>query len=990
MLVLRLDAALRSREPAAAAAELVRLLSDPCSPPALVNNCAIKLADAFGHGDRSRRAVIAGCLRRACFRPSRVLNRALVVERIGSVLAEDDPAARVLALQALRCILPLLLDHLEALQCVGRCLRSTDEAECAAAASALGAACEAGSACAHTVLTAHLLPALGSAKLVAGGAVAPPPAPPLHLLALLRHHRHTLAAARSAFDACAAALRSREAERGGGCGCGCGVVQGGGGAAESVAWLRGAAAVAAPHAELWGARASLLARRVAAAPSCQEVCEAAGLAAATATLLRPTEAGHLASALLGYISLPISLPTSLPTASAGAGGSVCDAAAAATVGCLSALLRCAALRPAVAHALGGGGGGGGGGGACAVVHGLQPWRRRGVAARQVATACAQLLRIQAAGGAEEWGPGCAAEAALDMLLGAVAGRGSVGAAPPTAAVPAGRPPTAKRKREEGELVGGGDGGGSDGGGGGEWRGAAARGLAATLADAATPRHAARCAVRSVVAALLGSLLRTAREAEHGGGGGGGGGGEGEGEGGAAGGEGGGAGGDVAHAATLAGLVCAVGERRPELVRGRDAGLRAALLVAGRQRDLAVVGPLLRLRAARGAMGGVAAAAAATVRTPEGGAMDKGDDVAAAAAVVAAVAAAAAEAEAVEPAEAAEGMEDVEDEHGAASDGGVRAAGAAEAAEAASASVAACSLLGAGGGAWAAYEIAREALVGGWPASALAVLTALLRRGGLGWRSEAWLEGLQLLAAAEAAAQQGGVAACGRVHARLCLAARSLEIACSPQLGAGDRGSRGGAVWVWSGPPGSFQLALLRLRARHVQRLQLAASAAAPETAAGAAAAAAGAAAGAAAAAEAVRWRDLGEGYTSLTRWVTRRRDLSAQACAPLQVQADRCAAVAALLAPLRAEGAAGRAPLPADTAASLERLARAPLAPPRAFFCVTPPPRLALAAEALSGESASALVLFPTHAAASVADAASAAVPPPAATLQEGAALVLR
>ena len=101
----------------------------------------------------------------------------------------------------------------------------------------------------------------------------------LHLLALLRHHRHTLAAARSAFDACAAALRSREAERGGGCG----VVEGGGGAAESVAWLRSAAAVAAPHAELWGARASLLARRVAASPSWREVREAAGLAAATAT-----------------------------------------------------------------------------------------------------------------------------------------------------------------------------------------------------------------------------------------------------------------------------------------------------------------------------------------------------------------------------------------------------------------------------------------------------------------------------------------------------------------------------------------------------------------------------------------------------------------------------------------------------------------------------------------------------------------------------------
>ena len=187
MLVLRLDAALRSRDPAAAAAELVRLLSDPCSPPALVNNCAVKLADAFGHGDCLRRAVIAGCLRRACFRPSRVLNRTLVVERIGSVLAEDDPAARVLALQALRCVLPLLLDHLEALQCVGRCLRSTDEAECAAAASALGAACEADSACAHTVLTAHLLPALGSARVVADGAV-PPSGPPLHLLALLRHH----------------------------------------------------------------------------------------------------------------------------------------------------------------------------------------------------------------------------------------------------------------------------------------------------------------------------------------------------------------------------------------------------------------------------------------------------------------------------------------------------------------------------------------------------------------------------------------------------------------------------------------------------------------------------------------------------------------------------------------------------------------------------------------------------------------------------------
>ena len=151
MLVLRLDAALRSREPAAAAAELVRLLSDPCSPPALVNNCAVKLADAFGHGDSLQRAVIAGCLRSACFRPSRVLNRTLVVERIGSVLAEDDPAARVLALQALRSVLPLLLDHLEALQCVGRCLRSTDEAECAAAASAIGAACEAGSACAHAV-----------------------------------------------------------------------------------------------------------------------------------------------------------------------------------------------------------------------------------------------------------------------------------------------------------------------------------------------------------------------------------------------------------------------------------------------------------------------------------------------------------------------------------------------------------------------------------------------------------------------------------------------------------------------------------------------------------------------------------------------------------------------------------------------------------------------------------------------------------------------
>ena len=112
MIVLRLDAVLRSRDPAAAAAELVRLLSDPCSPPALVNNCAVKLADAFGHGDCLRRAVIAGCLRGACFRPSRVLNRTLVVERIGSVLAEDDPAARVLALQALRCVLPLLLDLL--------------------------------------------------------------------------------------------------------------------------------------------------------------------------------------------------------------------------------------------------------------------------------------------------------------------------------------------------------------------------------------------------------------------------------------------------------------------------------------------------------------------------------------------------------------------------------------------------------------------------------------------------------------------------------------------------------------------------------------------------------------------------------------------------------------------------------------------------------------------------------------------------------------
>ena len=150
------------------------------------------------------------------------------------------------------------------------------------------------------------------------------------------------------------------------------------------------------------------------------------------------------------------------------------------------------------------------------------------------------------------------------------------------------------------------------------------------------------------------------------------------------------------------------------------------------------------------------------------------------------------------------------------------------------------------------------------------------------------------------------------------------------------------------------------------------------------------AAAAAEAAEAVRWRDLGEGYTSLTRWVTQRRDQTAQACASLQVQADRCAAAAALLAPLRAEGAAGRALLPADVATALERLARAPLAPPRAFFCVAPPPRLALAAEALSGESASALVLFPAHAAASAADAASAAVPPPAATLQEGAALVLR
>jgi hypothetical protein len=195
------------------------------------------------------------------------------------------------------------------------------------------------------------------------------------------------------------------------------------------------------------------------------------------------------------------------------------------------------------------------------------------------------------------------------------------------------------------------------------------------------------------------------------------------------------------------------------------------------------------------------------------------------------------------------------------------------------------------------------------------------------------------------------------------------------------------VWVWSGSLGCFQLALLRLRACHVQRLQLAASPVAPETAVGAAVVEVEEGAGAAA--EVARWRDLGEGYTSLTRWVTRRRDLSAQACAPLQRQADRCAAAAALLAPLRAEGAAGRAPLPADVAASLERLARVPLAPPRAFFCLAPPPRLALAAEALSGESASALVLFPAHT-ASVADAASAAVPPPAATLQEGAALVLR
>jgi len=168
-LVLRLDASLRSREPAAAAAELVRLLSDPCSPPALVNTCAVKLADAFGHGDRSRRAVIAGCLRSSApLRPSRVLNRVLVVERIGAVLAENNPAARVLALQALHCILPLLLDHVEALQRVGRCLGSTDEAECSAAASALGAACEADSTCAHAVLAAHLLPALRLGSAVAG------------------------------------------------------------------------------------------------------------------------------------------------------------------------------------------------------------------------------------------------------------------------------------------------------------------------------------------------------------------------------------------------------------------------------------------------------------------------------------------------------------------------------------------------------------------------------------------------------------------------------------------------------------------------------------------------------------------------------------------------------------------------------------------------------------------------------------------------------
>ena len=91
----------RQSYPSVFSAVLVRLLNDPASPPALVNTCAVKLADAFGSGNYALRAIIAGCLRGACFRPSRILNRVVVVERIGSGLAENDPAARVLALDTM-------------------------------------------------------------------------------------------------------------------------------------------------------------------------------------------------------------------------------------------------------------------------------------------------------------------------------------------------------------------------------------------------------------------------------------------------------------------------------------------------------------------------------------------------------------------------------------------------------------------------------------------------------------------------------------------------------------------------------------------------------------------------------------------------------------------------------------------------------------------------------------------------------------------------
>ena len=162
MSLLQLDASLRSSSPAPAVAKLAQLLSDPASPPALANTCAVKLADAFADSGQVLRQLIVARLRHASVRPSRILNGELVLRRVGEVLAAPDPAARTLALQALGCLARLIQEQAEVVHRVAASLESADDDERAAAAGCLDAACEAGSACAQRLLATQLLPALAS------------------------------------------------------------------------------------------------------------------------------------------------------------------------------------------------------------------------------------------------------------------------------------------------------------------------------------------------------------------------------------------------------------------------------------------------------------------------------------------------------------------------------------------------------------------------------------------------------------------------------------------------------------------------------------------------------------------------------------------------------------------------------------------------------------------------------------------------------------